>query len=283
MIGMHGLEQHFAFPDLAGKRVLVVGLGGGCDIISAYALAQMLRRLKATAPAEIVYANTKRDADEALQPIAPNVYRVPTKVRKLAAGEFVHGTTQIDQAVKRGDRGCPWILRLSREEANQQQLRASLRQLAEWDLIIAVDTGADSVVATAESGEDGRDKTMFRILRNLDTPLLHVLVAPGCDGETSFADLRETFRRLTEAGQYLGCFALDPMLAAYREFAESLEPERTPNIILAAFEGTLPPGPNGGLMVPRGMEPEIPGSWLTRAFVFRSGGHNRSDTGQNDC
>lgn len=29
----------FAFPDVAGKNVLVLGLGGGCDIITAFAVS----------------------------------------------------------------------------------------------------------------------------------------------------------------------------------------------------------------------------------------------------
>ena len=69
-----------------------------------------------------------------------------------------------------------------------------------------------------------------------------------------------------------GCFALDAMLPAYRKFASCLDPSRTPNILLAAFDNTLRPGPDGGLVVPRGMRPEIPRSWLTTAFVFRPDG-----------
>lgn len=266
------LARRFVFPDLGGQRVLIVGLGGGSDIISAYALAQMLRRFSSSAPAETVYANTKRHADKVLELLAPQVYRVPATVRKPVAREPAHGTTLIDQAVDRGDRGCPWILRLAREEAGQRQLTTSLQRLAEWDLVIAVDTGADSIVPTAESGAAGRDKTMLRILGDLGTPLLHAVVGPGCDGETSFADLRDALGNLGRTGQWLGCFALDAMLPAYREFAPCLDPSRTPNILLAAFDNTLRPGPDGGLVVPRGMCPVIPRSWLTTAFVFRPDG-----------
>lgn len=263
------LSRQFRFPSLAGSKVLILGVGGGCDIISAYALARMLRQTESGEPAQVVYANTKRHPDASLEPLAPHVFRVPPEVTMPEVRAYVHGTTEIDRSVPRGDRGCPWILCLSHKKVEQEELVTSLRRLDQWDMVITVDTGADSIVATAQSGSEGRDKTMLKILPGLGAPLLHIVIAPGCDGETAFDDLRETFHRWESTGDYLGCFPLDPMLRVYWEFSAALRRDRTPNIILDAHHEKLKTGPHGGLIVPRGISPEIPKDWLANGFVFR--------------
>ena len=61
---MNGFETTpYEFPKLLGRNFLVVGLGGRCDIVSAYALAEMI---KSADPEKIVYGNTKCPSSERL-------------------------------------------------------------------------------------------------------------------------------------------------------------------------------------------------------------------------
>ena len=68
------LQTEFSFPDLMGKKILVVGVGGGSDIISAYAIAQILKRHGAQ---KAIYANTKRRVEPSLESVSLHVFRVP--------------------------------------------------------------------------------------------------------------------------------------------------------------------------------------------------------------
>lgn len=47
-------KQKFKFPDLSNKRVLVLGIGGGCDVITAHSVAQMF--VVPQSPSLLLYA-----------------------------------------------------------------------------------------------------------------------------------------------------------------------------------------------------------------------------------
>ena len=72
--------SHPAFPEVTGKRVLALGLGGGADAVTAYALACVLG-------ADVAYGNTKH---------AP-------------------GETPIERRLPRGPHGSPLVLTVGGE------------------------------------------------------------------------------------------------------------------------------------------------------------------------
>ena len=260
-------SAEFSFPDLTGKSVLVVGVGGGCDIISAYGIAQTLKQHGAQ---KTVYANTKRRVEPSLESISDHVFRVPPIVRTIVPEEPTHGGTRIDRSMPRGDDGCPLIIRLDNRPDAQRMLVHELASLG-FDMVFSVDTGADSIVRDASSGARGRDKIMMQLLGRLSLPGFHIVVAPGCDGETKFEDLVATFRELAAAGEYAGCFSLEPVVSFFARLSERLDRVRTPNIIVDAFADRLQTVTDHPdlMVVPRGIHPEIPRTWLTRAFVIK--------------
>lgn len=259
------LSKPFVFPRLTGKTVLVLGVGGGCDIISAFALSQMLKEHE---PATIVYANTKTKIREQLQPLSTHVLRVPEERIVLSGDMETYGMTLIEQSLPRGDCGCPWIFLLSRGEQKCAELVAEIQELL-FDVIVSVDTGADSIVSNAASGPEGRDQRMMRVLGSVGTRWRHVVISPGCDGETSYLQLQTAMNQLESANRYAGCFSLEPLVPFFREASAGLENTRTPNIIVDAYQKNLRESSDGRLVVPRGWEPEIPRSWLLTAFVIQ--------------
>jgi hypothetical protein len=252
----------FAFPDVAGRRILFLGLGGGCDAITAFALAELFGRGAGSA----VYANTKTADVGAVEPLTPHIVRVTGP--QLDTGRVVprRGRCWIDHSVPRQANGSPWII-LLRDSDAESSLVGELRA-QNFDLLVGVDTGGDSVARKGGRGHRGRDQRMLAVLRCVGAPLLHVVVAPGCDGEALYDDLRGAMAELVDAGKYRGCFALGPLLPIFEPFRGSLGPTRTPRIILDAAEGRLPVLPNGRVQVPRGREPTVPKLWLATAFVF---------------
>jgi Protein of unknown function (DUF1152) len=253
------------FGGLRGKRVLVVGIGGGCDIISAYAVAHLLKEAEA---GTIVYADTKRFCEDELEPVQSRVFRVPARIRPLRPGCEAHGTTLIEQSIPRGPDGCPFVLCLGDTQADRQTLQEEIESFA-FDIVVAVDTGGDAVSDAPESGMEGRDKQMLRVLCGLSAECLLVVVAPGSDGESTHDDLRSVLDEDSANSRLRGWFSLEPALPMLSQLASPLEPTRTPNIIVSAFEDRLDSGDAPGeLLVPRGIWPSIPRSWLTAAVVL---------------
>jgi hypothetical protein len=252
----------FVFPGVADQRVLVLGLGGGCDVITAFAVSRLLDFEKARA---VIYANTKTSGVGRADAVTEHIRRVPGPQREPSRRKEGHGTTRIDQTVPRGPEGCPWIFLLDHDRA-EADLVGEVCSLG-FDLVFGVDTGGDSIVAR-RSKMAGRDQRMLRVLRRTGLPLLHVVVAPGSDGESDAADLDRAFTAALAQGRYRGSFALDPVLPILRSLGEGLNPRRTPQIILAAVEEGLETRGNGRVVVPRGRRPVVPRDWLTRGFVF---------------
>lgn len=246
----------FVFPDVVGRSVLLLGLGGGCDVVTAFALAPLFGR----GAASVVYANTKTADVGSVQPLTAHVFRVTGPL--LDPGRVVprRGQAWIDHSVPRSPNGSPWIVLL---DGDGSDLVGELRSLG-FDLLVGVDTGGDSIARKRGRGRHGRDQRMLAVLRRTGLPLLHVVVAPGSDGEASYEDLRDA---MADQPDQRGCFELDPILDVFRTFRGCLGPTRTPQIILAAAEDRLACA-NGRVTVPRGRHPRVPKSWLTTAFVF---------------
>lgn len=259
--------ERFEFSKLNGQTVLVVGLGGGCDVISAYAVARLL---SASYPAKVVYGNTKRHVESELEYVSPHVRRFPSVVCQLGGKGTSSGATRIDQSIPRGPDACPWIFHIPKASRVrvEHELANEIKSLG-FDLTVAVDTGGDSIVDTAFSGHWGRDKQMLRVVRATGIPVIHVVVGPGSDGEACQEDLQICFEALAAEGRYRGCLSLAPVLPVFREQTQGLSESRTPRIILAAAENRLEQDEDESrVIVPRGIKPAIPRAWLTSAFVF---------------
>jgi hypothetical protein len=248
----------FTFPSVTGKNVFVLGLGGGCDIITAFAVSKLLD----SSAAKIIYGNTKVGNVGPVEAITPHIVRVASPEPTPGQRPRGHGKAAIDHSVPRNAHGCPWIVRLD-DEAAERAIVGEIRSLS-FDLIIGIDAGGDSI------GRDvfERDQRMLRVLLQAGVPVLHIVVAPGCDGEITVADLRSALGLRLASGRYRGCFALAPILPVLRENSFDLSEKRTPRIILAAAEGQLPRTPEGLVIVPRGCQPVVPASWLAKGFVF---------------
>jgi hypothetical protein len=260
------LAVPFQFPKVEGKKVLIVGVGGGCDIITAYGLAEQLR---AGQPQALVYGNTKRRIHRGLTHLTKHIYCIPGWMRALRLLASKRNATRIEQTVPPGDEGSPWILHLSKHSDSRHRLAEELAEQG-FDLVIAIDSGGDSVVESATSGERGTDKLMLAALKSLGAPFLLVVAGPGCDGEAPFEDLVQAFEQLRSEGRYLGCFSLSPLMSIFAAYGASLEPIRTTNILLAAHERRLETGAQPDtFIVPRGVKPAIPAVWLLQAFVFQ--------------
>ncbi|MHA1334136.1 MAG: DUF1152 domain-containing protein [Promethearchaeota archaeon] len=259
---MEFLKKRYKFPKLNQKKVLILGLGGGCDIISAYCIQFMFDKADHT---KIIYGNTKEKFDRDLIPVSKHIAKVPPERINIADFYMDKSVTIIDRSIPRGYDGCPYIFLYDKNA--EKQLTAEIKNLG-FDLIIGVDTGGDSIIFNSISGPDGRDRRMVEVLRNTRIPFILAIIGPGSDGESTYDNIINTFYFYLSKNRYLGCFSLKPLIPKFRELGLSLANNRTVNIISDAFEKKLEVNETGFTRIGRGILPLIPVDLLIYGFIF---------------
>ena len=277
----------FALPALAaGQRGLVLGMGGGCDVIGALAVAELWQQ-SSDPGATVLFGNcvSPRSMASDFTQLGPHLWRCPPEVVPLQAGDNAWGSTRLEQSLPRGAEGSPFLLVVPRDgkgdpppvvadvtAANSASLAASLAALR-LDRVVGIDLGGDSLTGGLDFEGDpecGRDRQVLHALRASGLPCIHLVVGPGCDGESSVAAMREAVRGLDASGALLGCVALDELVGTMSRYAAPLDPSRTPNIIKAAFE--RPAGAEDGSSMctirRHGHEAQVPFSWLRVALAL---------------
>lgn len=127
--------------------------------------------------------------------------------------------------------------------------------------------------AVAENPELGRDRQVLAALRSSGIPFVHIILGPGCDGESSIEAMRTAVHDMHSRGLLLGWFSLDGALStSMARLAQSLSPNRTPNIIsqaLANLEDASDDSVEELFTIRRhGREQSIPAQWLTIGLAF---------------
>ena len=186
---------NFRLPRLAAtQRGLVIGMGGGCDVLAAQAVAQAWQRA-AEPGAVVIFANCVSPREmPGHEQLAPHLWRCPAEVIPLEPGDQAYGSTRLEQSLERGAEGlvaalptegapmrkahdapacsgrspllfvvpCDGKSKLTVEEvtsANTAAVTSSLATLR-LDAILAVDLGGDSTSkATPSAAAIGRCST----------------------------------------------------------------------------------------------------------------------------
>jgi len=167
--------------------------------------------------------------------------------------------------------GSPWLFCI--KSGNEEELKNEIIEL-QFDCIIGLDAGGDSLVDEASSGMDGRDKRMLNVLKSTGIDLLHIILGFGSDGESTEEAILNALHKTTTDGSFKGCFDLAPMVPLFHAHCDGwLANRRTPMIICNAIEEKkLNRRGKGRVVVDRGIKPSIPLDWLKKGFVFDYGG-----------
>lgn len=249
--------MNWNFPD---RSVLVVGIGGGSDIIAAFALSTMI-----TGARKVGYGNTKPRASAT--PSQPHgdfsFVRKVTHWQPAAHQIDVHGTTNIDHTVPRGADGCPFLFIL--EKGEHDALTADISRMG-YDLVVAVDIGGDSLYEDDDprGAADNQDRLMLEVLERTAIELMRVVLAPGIDGESPTGALDAPMQT-----RVLQRFPLEPMHPILKEYGEHLSQNRTPNLILQAAADEFDNVEPGCVRVPRTLHPIVPLEWLLHGYVMQ--------------
>jgi len=273
-------------------RILVIGLGGGCDIFSAYAVCLSLSKIFGQ-DHDIFYANTKsrsflKSDLDGHEKVIEGLWKVPPKQIVLDKGcdKSCYGTSKLTQSLPRHSNGSPYILVPPAESKDTviatRENEAAMKkafEILKTDFVIGVDTGGDSITGGLDwdgSAELGRDLQMQNAIVKSGIPHLILAFGPGCDGESSIKVMNESVTELEKRGRFLGAFTLKDLLIGVRPWTENLSLMRTPNICYSAVMGQTPKQMESrtveGVEYLKLVRPFatrwIPRSWLSHGLAF---------------
>ena len=146
---------HFTLPSLESPcRGLVLGMGGGCDVFAAFALA---RAWAGGVSGEVLYGNciSPRPLPNGHTLITPHLVRCPPDIVALTPGDEAYGSTRLEESLPRGPDGSPLLFVVPSkgggdatvEEVTRENSAAMGTALTalNLDVILAVDCGGDSL------------------------------------------------------------------------------------------------------------------------------------------
>jgi hypothetical protein len=243
---------------LKSKSVLILGMGGGGDVIQAIPIVNHLRLLGVkeivvggvgcswwTPQGEpmsleegiYVYGPTAYDVEE----LTPCEKWVPGLVGVSAESNW-KGRRPAEAVLAHLLPGTPFVASLL---GGAVGLRESLRQfiaLRKVDLVVAVDIGSDAFHDGREASKAFTSLVDFislGALTELDVPVVYALAGYGADGEMQLEELDERVGRVMRAGGYLGAMGVTQRDAAEMSAACQLYPDPVEPIAPGAARGEL--------------------------------------------
>ena len=198
-----------------GGKVLVIGCGGGCDIVFATAVATYLR--DGDSDTLFYTANTKgglpTDKDVLTEVEGcSNILRPPAEVIPVDVnGPPTYGSTAVEQSMPRFADGSPYLVCLPSKSKDVEQCTRENKELMVpqiralgFDAIVGCDAGGDGLTGgmALEEGDVGlgRDVQMIGVLKACGLPFIQLVFGPGCDGESEEGAMRAALYKEQQAG-----------------------------------------------------------------------------------
>lgn len=230
------------------KRAMIIGIGGGGDVIQAIPMANYLRLLGVE---EILMGGVScswwTPQGEAISHergaciYGPTIYNVEELshserwapgVVGVTAKSNIGGRQPAEAVLAPLLKGVPFVVGLQNGAVG---MRDGLRQVIaerKIELVVAVDIGSDSFHDGKEASKAHTSLVDFislAALSQLSVPVIYCMAGYGADGEMQLEELDERVGRVMRAGGYLGANGLTQrdvteMLAACELYPDPVEP-----------------------------------------------------------
>lgn len=206
-----------SFEDLAKKAkiALVIGIGGGGDIVGAIPTANYLNSFGVkTMLGGLTWER---------MPIDPQPG--PRKIEEIINFEPISETVIFANSLTRTKSGVQFAASRAAELLSQKTILIDINQGVQGvvnglnkaaeklnlDLIVGVDVGGDSIARGIESTLKSpiADSTMVSALAQLKVPTILGVIGLGCDGELTNQELLNNIAHIIEVKGYLGAHGLD--------------------------------------------------------------------------
>jgi len=274
-------SQKFDFPVMKNKKVLVIGIGGGSDVVSAFGISKFLKEANPSAKISYGVSVSPKKKYEGFEKSSDWLYK-RKPYNKLEITRYLHHTLSLVVKMQEFDNNDQplLIVRPKYEEKltvkeHQKQVASIFKEtlnILNPDVIIAVDGGGDSLTGgVSDNVEREFDRTGIRALQAYGKPFLYIIVGPGCDGESTKEMLKGAVKHEIQSNSYLGYFDLSPIICNWEELSSKLlKDDRTPNIMRIANNKIKnnPKNINELQLIERHRTPKIPLKWLVSGLVF---------------
>jgi hypothetical protein len=216
----------------AARRVLVLGIGGGGDVVGALALARLCESLGTPfVLGGVAWERIAIDPHPGPRPVAEIRHGRPLGHAAVLAGP----ETGTPEGVLFAEAGMAAhldtetvLIEVSGGTAGAARGIATAVGQLDCDLLVCVDVGGDVLARGDEPGLASPlcDAVMvaaaLRVAGRVK-PLLAV-IGPGCDGELTAAEVLERVAELARAGAWLGAWGVTPQIADELDVATTRVP-----------------------------------------------------------
>jgi hypothetical protein len=237
----------------AARRPLVLGIGGGGDVVGALATAEAARLSGSAEPVLGGVAWERRPIDPKPGPrrsdeiavareIAPGVIGAGPDTRVAASGVLFAESRMAAflgaETVLLDIHGGPLAL--------AGGLAAAMRELG-CDLAVFVDVGGDAIAHGDESelASPLCDAVLLaaaeHLRRSSGTPVLGAIFGPGCDGELTLDEVHARVAEIAAGGGLAGARGISPRVAERLGAAVEAVPTEASAQALRAYRGELGP------------------------------------------
>jgi hypothetical protein len=234
------------------RRPLVLGIGGGGDVVGALATAEHLRRYAGAEPLVGGVSWERRPIDP--QP-GPRASGEIAGAREIAPGVLLAGpSTQVSASGVRFAEsrmaavlGRPTVLIDIHPgpAVVAEGLRVAVGEL-EADLVVFLDVGGDVLAHGDEAGLRSPlcDAVMLAVaerLRAADVPVLLAVFGTGCDSELTDEEVLSRIAQVAAAGGLLAARGMTPEVADVVQDAVAAVPTEASAMALQAVRGGVGP------------------------------------------
>lgn len=271
----------YNFPSLENKKVLVLGVGGGSDVVGAFGISRVLREKNPSAKITYGVSVSPKKEYDGFEKISDWLYRRETKKNIEIVNELHHTLSLVVKMREFDNNEQPLLLVRPKYkmgntvEEHQEQVANVFKEtlnILKLDFVIAVDGGGDSLTGgVSDDVETEFDRTGIRALQMYGNPFTYIVIGPGCDGESTMEMLKGAVKFESENNSFLGHFDLSPFIDKWTNLSlKLLEDNRTPNIMRIANDEVKRDQTkiNNTKTIERHRKPQIPLKWLITGLVF---------------
>lgn len=275
--------EHNLFPNHFDKQfdlsvnqnTLVVGIGGGSDVVGAFGIASILKSKSSEIIVEYALCVSKKDNYSGFEQINHFLHKRTEK--GIDNTEKISHSLILVSKMSEFDKYLPNPYLISRPKPsieNQKEITSAISSaLSEIKPknIIAVDLGGDSLTCGMDGNELGFDRTGIIALQEIGIPFTYIVLGLGCDGESTKEMLQNAIAREVEQGSVLGSFRMNKIIEQMLPVSKNLlAKDRTPNIITNAYSEIQNDNKKSFELskINRHRKPLIPNEWLITGIAF---------------
>jgi hypothetical protein len=269
--------KHFdkRFELSVNQNTLVIGIGGGSDVIGAFGIASILKSKSPKCNIDYALCVSEKENYNGFEQINRFLHKrteksINSEQKQSHSLILVRKMSEFDKHLSN-----PYLIsRPKPSNQNQNEItnaiNLALLQIRPTN-IIAVDLGGDSLTCGVDGNEFGFDRTGIKALQEIGIPFIYLVLGLGCDGESTIEMLQNSIEREVEQNSVLGSFRLDKIIEQMSPLSKKLlKDNRTPNIIVDAYEQIRINEQKlfDLTLINRHRKPRIPNEWLISGVAF---------------